>query len=134
MVMTINTAHQTRGEVEITTECFTDVIVELVAVRCGVHDDNGTIKLVRILGKLFFQEVEIRNGGKIVVFHSVGIQANKLNTICNEGKVEFAVHLLVSLIASTQEIVIANQCYERMFQAQENIARPFKLLFSSSIG
>ena len=54
VVVTIDATHQAWGEVEITTERLADVVVELVAVGCSVHDDNGTIKLVRILGKLFF--------------------------------------------------------------------------------
>ena len=122
MVVTIDTAHQTWRKVEVTTEGLAHIIIKLVAVWCGMHDDDSTVELVGIRRELLLHVVEVRHGSHIVILSGIRVQADELHTACNEREIESAVHHLIRLIAGTEEVVVTDQSHEGIIQAVENVA------------
>ena len=84
------------------------VVVELIAVRAGVHADYRTVELISISGKLLFYIVKVGHRRQIIVLCGVGVKAYKLYTRSYEAEIEVAINARKSLIARTQEIMIAD--------------------------
>ena len=115
-------------------ERLSHVIVELIAVRTGVHADYRTVVLIGISGKLLFYIVKVGHRRQKIVLCGVGVKAYKLYTRSDEAEIEVAVNARKSLIARTQEIMISDKGNVRHTQIEKHIALPHKLLGSTAVG
>lgn len=85
--------------------------------------------------ELLLHIVEVGHCGHIVIFGSIGVDADELDARRDEGKVEFGTkHFFPDLVARTQKVMIANQHNVGLVELLENIITPLKFACGSCIG
>ena len=84
VVVTIDAKHEMGQKVYISSKCLCHIIVELVAIGWGVHDDDGTVKLIGTRSNLLFNIVEIGYCRHIIIFCGIGVETEKFDASCDE--------------------------------------------------
>ena len=115
-------------------ECLGHIVVELVAVGPGMHDDDGSVERRRVCRDSRFHEIEIGHGGQVVVFCGIGVEAYELDAVGDEAEVCSAENSRVALIASAQKVVVADDGHIGLVELAKQVAHPFELFVGARVG
>ena len=71
VVMPIYTTYQARKEIEIASESFTHVVIELIAIRRCMHNKYRPVKTFPIHLHFSFHIIKIRDRSNVIIFSSI---------------------------------------------------------------
>ena len=74
MAVPMQTKHQVGELFQIGLEYFGHIVVELVVVRLGMHDDNCPFHFRRSMFEFFVEESKIGYRERVVIFQCIGLQ------------------------------------------------------------
>lgn len=128
MVMPVDATLQAREKFDNIIERTFDIIIELVTTRAGMHDKDRAVEKSGVFTYFPLHKVEIRHCRHIIIFRSVGVEADKLDAACNEREIQTVTkRRFPHLITCTKKIVIADQHDIRLLEFLEDIITPFIL-------
>jgi hypothetical protein len=76
VLMTIDTKHKSGEERQVVSENLRDIVVELIAVWWGMHDENCPVKQAVVVVGLILYKIEVGHGSHAVIFHGIGVKAD----------------------------------------------------------
>ena len=89
-----------------------------------MHGDDRTVVMTGTVLQFFFQETEVGNRVRIVVFDRVGVEANEFDVPDDKGKVFFSEQLIENLVAIADYVMVADQSDIRNIELRQDIDSP----------
>ena len=92
-----------------------------------MHGDDRTVVMTGTVLQFFFQETEVGNRVRIVVFDRIGVEANEFDVPDDKGKVFFSEQLIENLVAIADYVMVADQSDIRNIELRQDIDSPLIL-------
>ena len=99
-----------------------------------MHGDDRTVVMTGTVLQFFFQETEVGNRVRIVVFDRIGVEANEFDVPDDKGKVFFSEQLIENLVAIADYVMVADQSDIRNIELRQDIDSPLILFLHAELG